>query len=219
LFWALVALLALLTATVVGRTMGQARADAARWGSVRSVTVATNAVAAGTVVGAGDVAVRSMPAAFLPEGALGSIDDVVGHTTLLPLFRGQAVVRGALAPWGLKGIAALLPAGTRAVGVPTGTASPPLHNGDVVDVLATFDPQTAGTEPTFAVAQAALVVDVGSESATVAVSPTEANKIAYAVTHGAVSLAVTAGPPNRSGQVQGPQDDPGSAQNGGLGRR
>ncbi len=194
LFWAVVALLALLTATVVGRTMGRARAEAARWGSVRSAAVATNAVAAGTVVRGGDVALRSMPAAFLPEGAVSSIDDVVGHTTLLPLVRGQAVVRGDLAPWGLKGLAALLPSGSRAVGVPTGSASPPLHNGDVVDVLATFDPQTAGTEPTFAVAQAALVVDVGSESATVAVSPAAANKIAYAVTHGSVSLAVTAGP-------------------------
>jgi len=194
LFWAVVALLALLTATVVGRTMGRARAEAARWGSVRSVAVATENVAAGTVVRGGDVALRSMPAAFLPEGVVSSIDDVIGHTTLLPLVRGQAVVRGDLAPWGLKGLAALLPSGSRAVGVPTGSASPPLHNGDVVDVLATFDPQTAGTEPTFAVAQAALVVDVGSESATVAVSPAEANKIAYAVTHGSVSLAVTTGP-------------------------
>jgi hypothetical protein len=40
-----------------------------------------------------------------------------------------------------------------------------------------------------------VVVDVGSESATVAVTAAEANKVAYAVAHGSVSLAVTAGPP------------------------
>jgi len=194
-FWTVVALLALLTATVVGRTMGRARAEAARYGSARIVAVVTRPVAVGTVVRAGDVARRSMPAAFLPEGAI-STDEAVGRTTIVPLFRGQAVVRGDLAPWGLKGLAAVLPPGTRAVGVPTGASSPPLHNGDVVDVLATFDPQSAGSgDPTFAVAQAALVVDVGSESATVAVSPTQANKVAYAVAHGSVSLAVTAGPP------------------------
>ncbi len=195
LFWTLVVVLGLVTATVVGRAMSRARSEAARWGSVRPVAVATGPVAAATVVRAGDVAVRSVPAAFLPEGAVTSIDQVVGRTTLFPLFRGQAVVRDALAPWGLKGLAAVLPAGTRAVGVPTGAAHPPLHNGDVVDVLATFDTQSAGSgDPAFAVAQAALVVDVASESVTVAVSPAEANKIAYAVAHGAVSLAVTAGP-------------------------
>jgi len=190
LFWAVVALLALVTASVVGRAMGRARAEAARWGSVRTVAVATNPVAAGTVLRSADVAVRSMPASFLPDGAMSAIDEVVGHATLVPLVRGQAVVRDAVAPWGLKGLAALLPAGTRAVGVPTGSATPPLHNGDAVDVLATLDSQAAGTDPSFAVAQGALVVDVGSESATVAVSPAEANKITYAVAHGAVSLAV-----------------------------
>lgn len=195
-FWAVVALLALVTAVVVGRTMGRARAEADRYGSVRRAAVVTSPVAAGTTVRASDVSARSMPAAFVPEGAVSSVDEVVGRTTIVPLFRGQAVVRDQLAPWGLKGLAAVLPPGARAVGVPTGAASPPLHKGDVVDVLATFDPQSAGSgDPTFAVARAAVVVDVGSESATVAVTAAEANKVAYAVAHGSVSLAVTAGPP------------------------
>ncbi|MGI9021828.1 MAG: Flp pilus assembly protein CpaB [Acidimicrobiales bacterium] len=194
-FWVVVALLALLTATVVGRLVGGARAEAARYGSLRTAAVATRAVDAGAVVQPGDVTARSVPAAFLPKGWMGSVDEVVGRTTVAPLFRGQAVVRDTLAPWGLKGLAALLPAGTRAVGVPAGVASPPLRAGDVVDVLASFDPQAAGGgEPTFPVAQAALVVDVGEESATVAVTPAEAAKVVYAVSHGTVALAITAGP-------------------------
>jgi len=196
-FWVVVALLALFTASVVSRLVGRARADAARFGSLRTVVVASDPVDAGEVVSEGRVQVRSVPAAFLPEGWMGSPAEVIGRTAVTPLFRGQAVLRANLAPWGLKGLAALLPAGTRAVGVPTGAASPPLQRGDVVDVLASFDPQAAGGgEPTFAVAVAASVVDVGEESATVAVTPAEAAKVVYAVSHGAVALAITAGPDN-----------------------
>lgn len=194
-FWAVVALLSVLTATVVGRLVGRARAEAARYGSLRTVATAAREVEAGAVVRAADVSLRTVPAAFLPEGWVGSADEVVGRTVVVPLFKGQAVLRADLAPWGLRGLAALLPPGARAVAVPTGTASPAVHKGDVVDVIATFDPQVAGDgEPAFPVALAAPVVDVGEESATVGVSPAEAAKVAFAVTHGAVSLAVTAGP-------------------------
>jgi len=194
-FWAVVAALALLTAAVVGHLVSRARAEAARYGSVRTVVVVTAPVEAGAVVRPDDVSVRTVPAAFLPEGWMGSTDEVVGRTVVVPLFGGQAVVRANLAPWGLRGIAALLPPGTRAVAVPTGAASPPVRKGDVVDVLATFDPPAGGDgDPTFPVALAAPVVDVGQESATVAVTPSEAAKVAYAVVRGAVTLAVTAGP-------------------------
>ncbi|MFN2607282.1 MAG: Flp pilus assembly protein CpaB [Acidimicrobiales bacterium] len=194
-FWALVAVLALLTASVVGRLVGRARADASRWGSARTVAVAARGVEAGGVVRPSDVVVRTVPVAFLPDGWVGSPADVVGRTVVVPLFRGQAVVRAELAPDGLKGLAALLPPGSRAVAVPTGAASPPLHQGDVVDVLATFDPQVAGDgDPTFPVALGAPVVDVASEAATLAVTPAEATKVAFAVAHGAVSIAVTPGP-------------------------
>ncbi|MBA3267919.1 MAG: Flp pilus assembly protein CpaB [Acidimicrobiia bacterium] len=194
-FWVAVALLSLLTATVVGRFVSGARAEASRYGSLQTVAVAVNPVEAGAVVEPDDVALRSIPAAFLPEGWFGATEEVVGRTALASVVRGQTVVRTDLAPWGLKGLAALLPPGTRAVSVPTGAASPPLHRGDVVDVLATFDPQAAGDgDPAFAVALRASVVDVGEDSATVAVTPAEATRVVYAVSHGAVSLAITADP-------------------------
>jgi Flp pilus assembly protein CpaB len=132
-----------------------------------------------------------MPAAFVPEGSLGATAAAVGRTVIVPLFRGGAVVASNLAPDGLQGLAALLPAGTRAVAVPTGTASVPLRRGDRVDVLATFDPPAAGQDPTFAVAEAALVVDVGPEAASVAVGPEEAKRVAFAVAGGTVTLVVT----------------------------
>lgn len=203
-FWAAVAVLALLTASVVGRLVGQARAAASRYGSLRPAAVTTRPVEMGAVVGADDVDVRRVPAAFLPEDTIGGLEQVVGQTAVVALFPGQPVVRGQLAPWGRRGVAALLPPGARAVSVPTGPASPRLEKGDVVDVLATFAEEAAsagagadgdGGAPTFPVATAALVVDVGEESATVAVGVEEAARVAFAVVHGAVTLALTTDPP------------------------
>ena len=190
-FWALVALLAVLTATVVGGMTARARAEAARFGSLRTAAVARGPVAVGTVLRPDDVAEERVPLAFLPEGWVRSASEVVGRTVVVPLFRGAPVLRSQVAPWGLQGVAALLPPGARAVAVPTGGAAPELRTGDVVDVLATLDADLeAGEEPTVAVAAGALVVDVGEESATVAVAPDEARRIAFALTAGSVTLSL-----------------------------
>jgi Flp pilus assembly protein CpaB len=190
-YWAVVVVLACFTASTVARSAGRAGAQAARYGRLRPVVTAAHAVDIGTVLRATDVSVRSMPAAFVPDGSLGSTAAVVGRTVVVPLFRGVAVVSSNLAPDGLQGLAALLPADTEAVAVPTGTASVPLRRGDRVDVLATFDPPSPGQDPTFPVAEAALVVDVGPEAAAVAVGPEEAKRVAFAVASGTVTLAVT----------------------------
>ena len=190
-FWVAVAALAALTALTAARLVGQAEASAARYGSLRPVVVATRPVAMGAVLRAGDVAVRSVPASFLPERHLGAASEAVGRTVVVALFPGVPVVRDQLAPDGLRGVAALLPPGTRAVAVPGGAASAPVQAGDVVDVLATFDPSgpTAG-DPTVTVAAGALVVDVGDDATTVAVGPEEAKRVAFTVAHGVVTLAV-----------------------------
>jgi Flp pilus assembly protein CpaB len=184
--------LACFTAFTVAGQVDRAGAQAARYGNLRPAVTATRSVEAGTVLGPADVTVRPVPAAFLPEGALSSTSAVLGKTVVVPLFRGVAVVAGNLAPDGLEGLAALLPVGTRAVAVPSGPASVPLRRGDRVDVLATFDPPPAGEDPTFPVAEAALVVDVGPEAVAVAVDPDEATRVAYAAAAGVVTLTLTA---------------------------
>jgi Flp pilus assembly protein CpaB len=190
-YWVVVVALACLTASTVAGLVGRAGTQAAQYGRLRPVVTATHAVDVGVVLRASDLAVRSMPAAFLPEGAVGSTAGLVGRTVVVPLFRGAAVLASNFAPDGLSGLAALLPAGTRGVAVPTGTDSVPLHRGDRVDVLATFDPPPAGQDPTFAVAEAALVVDVGQEAATVAVTSEQAKRVAFALVSGTVTLVVT----------------------------
>lgn len=191
-YWVAVVALACLTATTVSGLVGRAGAQAARFGNLRPVVVATTGLEVGAVVRAADVSLRSVPAAFVPDGALGSASDAVGRTVVVPLFRGATVVVANLAPDGLSGLAALLPAGARAVAVPTGVESVPLRRGDRVDVLATFDPPPPGEEPTFALAEAALIIDVGPEAASVAVAPGEAKRVAYALAAGRVTLALTA---------------------------
>jgi len=191
-YWAVVVALAAFTASTIAGQANRAGAQVAQYGRLRPVVTAARSVEVGSVVRAADVVVRPMPASFLPEGALTATDDVVGRTVVVPLFRGSAVVVGQLAPDGLEGIAALLPAGARAVAVPTGPASVPLRRGDRVDVLATFDPPPAGQAPTFPVAEAAVVVDVGAEAVAVAVGPEQAVRVAYAVVAGVVTLVLTA---------------------------
>jgi Flp pilus assembly protein CpaB len=187
-FWLAVAGLALLTASTVARAIGSAQSLAARYGPLRPLVVAARPVAAGAAIGGGDVGVRLVPASARPPGAFSSPGEVKGRTPVVPLLVGEPVLPGHLAPEGLSGVAALLPAGTRAVAVPTGTSSPPLHRGDVVDVLATLD-----GGPTLAVAVDSPVVDVAQDAATVAVTPEEAKAVAFAVTTGAVTVTLTPG--------------------------
>jgi Flp pilus assembly protein CpaB len=211
-FWVAVAALAVVTGSTVARLVGEANAAAARYGTTRSAAIATRAVGIGARLEAGDVEIRTVPVAFLPEGTLGSSGEVAGRTVLVPLVPGQAVLRTHVAPTGLQGVAALLPPGTRGVSVPVGPAeAAPVQLGDTVDVLATFDPSLAGEgDPTFPVATSARVVAVGEEAVTVAVTPDEAARVAYALAQGVVTLVVSADPsPARPApQAPAPPDRP-----------
>ena len=194
-FWLAVAVLALLTASAVARVVGRADALAARYGPLRPILVAARPVARGAHLAEEDLAVRRLPAAFLPEGAFASAAGALGRVAVAPLVPGQVVLAGHLAPDGLSGVAALLPPGTRGLAVPAGAAAGLVRRGDLVDVLlATFDPSVAGGgEPAMAVAVGSLVVDVGTETATLALTSEEARRVAFALAHGTVSLAVTPG--------------------------
>ena len=187
LYWVAAFSLAALTAVVVSGLVGRAETAAARYGSVRSVPVLVRPVAAGDVVRRSDVAERRVPAAFVPSGGLGS----VGRVAVVPLVRGEVLLASKLAGEGEQGVAALLPDGAKALAVPVGPGTPPLARGNRVDVLASFDTPD-GAEPTFPVAVAALVVDVEPDKAvTVAVSPTEAPRVAFAIAKATVTLALT----------------------------
>lgn len=191
-YWVAVGGLALLTTLAVSGLLGRARSEAARYGSAKPVLVARHDIAVGAPVNTSDVEVRSLPAALVPSDAMGGVDQARGHVVVVPVFAGQAVIRRHLAPFGLTGAAALLPAGKQGISVAAGPAAAKLSKGDTVDVLATFDPATApGKEPTFSVAVASLVIDVGSDAVTIAVDPEEAKRVAFAIAHGAVTVVLS----------------------------
>jgi Flp pilus assembly protein CpaB len=185
-FWTTAVSLALLSALTTARLVGRAASEAARYGGLRPVLVATRAVPVGAPLRAADTAVRRIPAAFVPPGALRSLP--TGRRVLVPLFPGQAVLRAHVSPAGVGGLSALLPPGTRALAVPAGEATPPLRVGDTVDVIAVFATD-AGAEPAFPVARGARVVAVGAGRVTIAVTPAEAARVAFALAAGQVVLA------------------------------
>ncbi len=190
LFWLFAVSLALLTGLTVARLLSEAASRAERLGGLRDVRVTTRSIAAGQRLTVGDVAVRRLPAALLPEAPVAA--SPAGHTTLVPLASGEVVLEAKLAPWGVEGVAALLPPGRRALAVPVTNGGLALRRGNQVDVLATFETAEGDTEPTFAVASSAQVLEVGEESVTVAVTPEEAARVALALSRGTVTLAATA---------------------------
>ena len=193
-YWVAVVAVAVATALVVSHVLGRATAEAARYGGPKLVVVATRDIALGDTVVAGDVAVRRLPAGLVPSDAVADPAQAVGRVAVVAVFEEEPVLRRHLAPWGRKGVSALLPPGTRGITVAAGPTAARLGKGDSVDVLATLDPaaaSAAGTEPTFPVATAASVIDVREESVTIAVSPEEAKRVAFAVAHGAVTLTLT----------------------------
>lgn len=190
-FWVGVGILSAITGSTVSNGLSQARAAAARYGSVRPAVVALRGLEAGERLSAGDVTVRRTPRAFLPPGTFASPSPALGRVVVVPLFPGEPVLQGHLAPPGQQGLAALLPGGRHAIAVPADDDGLRLRRGDLVEVLATFEPAPVGSDPTFSVAEAAMVLEVGPEAVTVAVAPEEARRVAYALAKGAVTLAVS----------------------------
>ncbi|MDD9372361.1 MAG: SAF domain-containing protein [Acidimicrobiales bacterium] len=181
-----------------------------RWGQTRPVAVATRDLAPGDVVDAGAFEVRDLPEAVLPDGvvdAAGASPGAPGSSAVVagappvgavvrhPVLAGEPLVAARLAPDGLTGAAALVPAGWRAVAVPLGPAgAPPVVTGDLVDVLAVtptaIDGADQGREPAFALVEQAAVVDVSDDAITVAVPGDDAPRVAWALSNGAVVLAL-----------------------------
>jgi pilus assembly protein CpaB len=183
-----VAALAVATALTVLAAVGGAQSARARWGRTRPVVVATRDLAPGEAVGGGRVARRDLPVALVPPSALGTVPE--GAVVRLPIVAGEPLVAARLAPAGLTGAAALVPAGRRAVAIPRGPVGmPPLGVGDEVDLVAVGGGEGGGG-PGYTLVERATVVDAGHEAVTVAVPRADAARVAAALARGAVVLAL-----------------------------
>ncbi len=192
--WGLTLALAGLTAAVVGGLTARAGATLDRYGTTRSVVVAVAALPAGHELGPTDLTRRDVPIGLLPEGALDEVP--VGRRLRSPVVPGEVLVPGRLAPEGLGPLAARLLPGTLGLAVPVDGPGLRLEPGDVVDVLATFDPAAVGEgDPTITVAAGATVIDTVEGAVTLAVAAPDAPRVAFALAAGVVTLALSAGVP------------------------
>ncbi|MGH9243786.1 MAG: SAF domain-containing protein [Acidimicrobiales bacterium] len=199
-WWAAVVVLAGTAGIATARLVDQAAAVRAEWGALVDVVVVASEVTIGDTIDADDVEVRSMPRAVVPDGA--AAEPPIGRVAMVDLHPGEILLVARVAPEGLRGPAALLDPGTRALAVPTGPGTPPLTVGDTVDLLATFEPlvfdptgtSEATAAPTRPVAAAARVVAVADASVTVAVAAPDASRVAFALSQGAVTLALAGAP-------------------------
>lgn len=191
LWWGAAVAAAAVTGITVDAGLSRAAATEARYGAVRRVPVVAVRVAAGAVVPGGGVRMEWRPVAQIPDEPVVDGARGAGRTALVPLVPGEVLLASKVAPDGLRGAAALVPAGMRAIAVPSGPGGrPPLEVRDRVDVLATFGDTG---ESTVVVAARALVVavDADADTVTVAVHPEEAAAVAAAVASATVTLALT----------------------------
>lgn len=185
LYWLLVGVVALVAASVTSGMVEDATAPVRRFGRTVRVPVAARALAMGTTLADGDVAWRSRPSGVLPDEAVEA--SPVGRTVYVPVVAGEVLLVSKFAPVGVSGVAALLPAGARALSVPAVAGNPSMQRGDRVDVLATVE---GGEEPTFAVTTDAVVLDVTPDVVTIAVVAEDAPRVAFALSRGVVTLSL-----------------------------
>ena len=185
LWWLAVLGLSLVVGVSIDGALARAEADARRFGSPVEVAVARVDLAAGALAGPATVELRSWPEHLVPAGALRAVPE--DRVVTQPVIAGEPLVADRLVT------DALVPAGSRALAVPTGPGALGVRAGDRVDVLATFDPLVApaGEDPTVTVARAATVVSVRARSITVAVTEAEAPRVAFALSQATITLALT----------------------------
>lgn len=188
-YWTVVVVVAATSGLTVLHVTARAEAAASRYGSTVAVPVAARPVAAGTTLQARDVQWRRVPRALLPR--VRAARRPAGRVVVSALFPGEVVVEERLAPSGLHGAAALVPAGSRALAVPSGPSTPHVARGDHVDLLSVVADEAAASS---VVAAGALVVEVDDQSLTVAVSEQEAPAVAAALARGTVAVALVGVP-------------------------
>jgi pilus assembly protein CpaB len=118
----------------------QERADALRSsdGATSPVVVAAIDLARGTVLSESVLRAGSLPTAYLPPGAISDMSSIAGRTLTAAIVEGEIVTASRLAAPHTGPIAALVPAGLRAVVIPAGVPAGTISAGDRVDVFATF---------------------------------------------------------------------------------
>jgi Flp pilus assembly protein CpaB len=177
-----------------------------------SVVAAAADVARGSVLTEADLEVVTLPSRFAPPRAMHDVARVTGRVAVADIAAGEIVTQLRLAGAGSGPTASLVSAGMRAVEVPV-ASSVGVKPGDLVDVIATFGGGGAHTEvageaievlavdragggASFGGATTHTSTSSGSVGLVLLVSPTDAERLAFASAFATLSIA-----------VRGPGDD------------
>ena len=181
------------------------RLDAVRpdGGPPVAVVVATTHLARGVVLTESSIELVTLPSRFAPPGALRDLARAAGRIAVADIAAGEIVTDLRLAGARSGPTASVVPAGMRAVEVPVASAVG-VRPGDLVDVIATFGGGGAHTEvageaiEVLAVDQAgggasfggATTPSSGGIGLVLLVSPTDAERLAFASAFATLSIAV-----------------------------
>lgn len=212
--WAMAALVAIATSVVVAADLATIHRRAGSFGPEVEVAVAARDLDLGTTVTRDDLELVRRHESQVPDWSESSLQPLLGRTVAVPVIEGAAVSMRHLAAAERSGAAGIVAPGTRAVRIPDPDGLAP-EPGSLVDVIVAFDPATADQLgfTTITAATAAKVIDstepaggfaVGAEAATkqsvlALVTAEEAERLAFAVANGSVTLAL-APPETAAGQ-------------------
>lgn len=173
----------------------------------RPVVVATRDIHEGALVDRIAVQVDEWPEASVPVGAYASLDSVVGRVARVPIFPGEVVVPGRLAPEGTgPGLELKIPPGQRAMAVridDVAGISGLIQPNSRVDVIVTIQTPNNDKQVAKVFMENMRVLSVGTEiqrdasgkpkqatTVTLGVTPDEAERLAVAMNEGTIQLVL-----------------------------
>lgn len=206
----IVLLIAIIVAVLAGygvySTIQRAQADAQV--PTGMVVVAAVDLPEGHILTASDAKVASIPRSVLPPGAYTTTDSVIGRVTRIPVFVGEALVPGRLAPIGSgAGLEVKIAPGKRAMAVKIDEVaglSGLIQPNSRVDVLVTVRDEVANSQQRAKLFMSNMrVLSVGTQlergpdgrplnatTAALEVTPTEAEQLAIASNQGRIQLVL-----------------------------
>jgi len=199
--WGAAAVVAVVTAAVVAGDLAALHRRAADLGPEVDAVVAARDLPVGRVLAAHDLSTRSVHRSQLPPGVATDRGALVGRVVAVPVLDGTYLARRSVAPRRRTGLDGVVPRGMRAMRVVVTDALTP-RPGAAVDVLATYDPSSAGAEgATIVVAPGVTVLGTdrrggagagrsGSAGVTVLVDPDQAAALADAEANAVLTLAL-----------------------------
>ena len=206
----IVLLVAIIVAVAAGfgvyRTLQQAQVDARV--PTGAVVVAAVDLPEGHVLVAEDAKVVNLPRDVVPPGGFTSVDSVVGRVTRIPVFTGEALVPGRMAPVGSgAGLEVKISPGERAMSIridEVQSLSGLVQPNSRVDVLVSIREEGAGAQQRAKLFMSNMrVLSVGTQmergadgrpsnatTATLEVTPSEAEQLLIASGQGRIQLVL-----------------------------